>query len=49
MGATQGQILSQSPIDEVAFVWELTKETIHLLLSWLQGGWVSTAKQNVAF
>jgi len=30
---TQGQILSQSPTDEeVAFVWELTKETIDLPL-----------------
>ena len=45
--ATQGQISSQSPTDatskrcylfEVAFVWELTKETIHLPLGCLQGG-----------
>ena len=24
---------------EVAFVWELTEETIHLPLGWLQGGY----------
>ena len=30
--------LSQSPTDEVAFVWELTKETIQLPLVCLQGG-----------
>jgi len=40
--ATQGQILSQishrcHPI-LVAFVWELTKETIHFPLGCLQGG-----------
>ena len=43
---TQGQISSQSPTDttsscylfEVAFVWELTKETIVLSLGCLQGG-----------
>jgi len=26
-------------LEEVAFVWELTKETIHLPLGCLQGGW----------
>ena len=40
--ATQWQILCQSPTDatfgEVAFEWELTKETINLPLGCLQGG-----------
>ena len=35
---TQGQILSQPPLFEVAFVWGLTKETIVLPLGFLQGG-----------
>ena len=35
---TQGQILSHSPTDAIAFVWELTKETIVLPLGCLQGG-----------
>jgi len=34
---THGQILSQSPT-EVAFVWELSKETVVLPLVCLQGG-----------
>ena len=40
--AIQGHFLSQSPTDatsgEVAFEWELTKETIDLPLGCLQGG-----------
>jgi len=31
-------ISNRCPISEVAFVWELTKETIHLPLGCLQGG-----------
>ena len=46
-GVELTQILSQSPTDatskchlvEVAFVWELNKETIHLPLGYLQRGW----------
>ena len=41
--ATRGQILNQSLTDgtsrEVAFEWELTKETIYLPLGCLQGCW----------
>jgi len=45
--ATQGQILSQSPTDAVAFVWELTKETIVLPLGCLRADGSSMKRERL--